>query len=309
MPTVSVVIPTYNRASVLSRAINSVLSQSFEDLELVIVDDGSTDETEEVIRSYDDPRIEYIRFEVNKGANTARKTGIEAAKGRYISFLDSDDKWLPSKVEQQVKRFNTGSKDVGLVYTGVRFVNNSGETVGISKATTEGDVFNQMLCDNFVGTFSAAMIDTKILDKVGFPDPEVGSGQDWEYFTRCARVTRFGAVSDPLVEYITDQNNRISDNHDPIKKYDSFQSIYCSEINSQSTLVRRKILSCHEFGLGHNMIRLGEYQSAKSHFIQSIIYYPFDMRYYAWLVLSASGEDVFNLARNIKRKISRFFNN
>ena len=101
MPRVSVIITTYNRAHLVSQAIQSVLDQTFRDFELIIVDDGSSDDTEAVVRGFNDPRIRYI-YQENKGISGARNTGIRNARGRYIAFLDSDDLWLPTKIEQQV---------------------------------------------------------------------------------------------------------------------------------------------------------------------------------------------------------------
>ncbi|MFC6990634.1 glycosyltransferase family 2 protein [Haladaptatus sp. GCM10025707] len=95
MPTVSVVIPTYNRSEEVTHAIDSVLAQTYDDFELLVVDDGSTDDTEEVVTSYDDDRVKFIEHEENQGAPAARNTGIEHAEGEYVAFLDSDDEWLP----------------------------------------------------------------------------------------------------------------------------------------------------------------------------------------------------------------------
>jgi len=97
-PTVSVIIPTYNRAHLLDRAIRSVLDQTYQDFELIVVDDGSSDPTAEVIATFADPRIYYLRHEKNRGAAAARNTGIEASQGDYVAFLDSDCEWLPKKL-------------------------------------------------------------------------------------------------------------------------------------------------------------------------------------------------------------------
>ena len=94
-PTVSVIIPTYNRAHLVGRAIKSVLNQTYRDFEIIVVDDGSTDNTKDIIKEFQkkDKRIKYIPYEKNKGGSAARNTGIKAAKGEYIAFLDSDDEW------------------------------------------------------------------------------------------------------------------------------------------------------------------------------------------------------------------------
>jgi len=106
MPAVSVVIPTYDRADVLRRAVDSALAQTHDDLELVVVDDGSTDDTEAVVRGYEDDRVRYVAHETNRGANVARNTGIEAARGEYVAFLDSDDEWVPGKLAVQLERID-----------------------------------------------------------------------------------------------------------------------------------------------------------------------------------------------------------
>jgi len=104
-PTVSVIIPAYNRAHLIGRAIKSVLNQAYQDFELIIIDDCSTDNTDEVVREFQkkDNRIIYLKHDQNKGGSAARNTGIKVSKSEYIAFLDSDDEWLPEKLEIQME--------------------------------------------------------------------------------------------------------------------------------------------------------------------------------------------------------------
>ena len=111
-----------------SRAIQSVLDQTYEDFELIVVDDGSTDNTEEVVKNFGNDKIRYIRHEENKGAAAARNTGIRAARGEYIGFQDSDDEWLPVKLEKQIKVFETAPPEVGVVYTDMQRINERGSS-------------------------------------------------------------------------------------------------------------------------------------------------------------------------------------
>src|SRR5690625_3525723 len=156
-PTVTVVIPTYNRAHVVHRAIDSVLGQTFADFELIVVDDGSTDGTEAVLSTYTDPRIRYLVQLVNRGVSAARNRGIKEARGEFVAFLDSDDEWFPEKLERQVNRFKRAPDNVGLVYCGV-------ETVGrpsgpwIYEPAHRGDIYNKLLERNVIHTGSGAMI-------------------------------------------------------------------------------------------------------------------------------------------------------
>jgi glycosyltransferase involved in cell wall biosynthesis len=128
MPKVSVIIPTYNRAGLLKRAIQSVLNQIYQDFEIIIVDDASTDNTENVIESFKEHRIRYIKHESNKGAAVARNTGIKFANENYIAFQDSDDEWLPEKLEKQMEIIEHASPRVGVVYTGYRRIIGNKET-------------------------------------------------------------------------------------------------------------------------------------------------------------------------------------
>ncbi|MGC8603005.1 MAG: glycosyltransferase family 2 protein, partial [Desulfomonilaceae bacterium] len=117
MSLVSVIIPTYNRAHLIERAVNSVLEQTYDKLEIIVVDDGSTDNTGNVLSQLQDgdSRVRYIRHETNKGSQSARNTGIRNARGDYVAFLDSDDEWLPYKLEKQIPLFQNTERNIGVV--------------------------------------------------------------------------------------------------------------------------------------------------------------------------------------------------
>ena len=123
-PKVSLIITTYNRAGLLPRAVNSVLGQTFQDYELIIVDDCSTDSTPEVVRSFSDPRIRSFRHEVNRGLSATRNTGIANARGEYIAFLDDDDECTPNRLADQVSMLDS-RPDAGMVYGWVEEVNDA----------------------------------------------------------------------------------------------------------------------------------------------------------------------------------------
>ena len=132
-PTISVVMPTYNRGYIIRRAIESVINQTCADWEMVIVDDGSDDDTEDIIASYGDSRIVYRRQDAGKkGAAAARNAGIAMSRGEYVAFIDSDDEWLPKKLEAQLNVFNTTDlENVGVVICGRRIFEPEGEKVVI----------------------------------------------------------------------------------------------------------------------------------------------------------------------------------
>ena len=197
---VSIIIPTYNRAHLLGRAIQSVLTQTYQDFELIIVDDGSTDNTEKVVESFKDERIRYIRHKENKGGAAARNTGIKAAKGEYIAFQDSDDVWLPEKLEKQMKLFETAAPEVGVVYTGCQRLKNNKKSYSPPPqvAQKEGDIFYDLLKWNFI-TMPSVLVKRECFEKAGMFDENLPRLQDWELFIRISKVYRFKCIDEPLV--------------------------------------------------------------------------------------------------------------
>lgn len=124
-PLISVVIPTYNRADLIKRAISSVLEQSYRNLEIIVVDDNSQDNTESVVQGIDDDRIHYYRQTTNQGGSVARNEGIRKSQGKYIAFLDSDDLWLPSKLESQLQAINANASNLDQVVSYTKFQKSS----------------------------------------------------------------------------------------------------------------------------------------------------------------------------------------
>lgn len=127
-PRVSVILPTHNRASVLDRAVRSVFEQTFNDLELIIVDDGSEDETEALVGRIEDPRIVFKSHDANRGPAAARNTGIALARGEFLAFQDSDDEWLPQKLECHLEAFSTLGPDVAVTYSDMDRIDRGGSS-------------------------------------------------------------------------------------------------------------------------------------------------------------------------------------
>lgn len=200
-PAVSVIIPTYNRAQLVTRAIRSALEQSFDDLEVLVVDDASTDNTIETVAGIADPRIRYLRQPFNQDVSAARNRGLRAAQGDFIAFLDSDDEWLPGKLEAQIARFREAPDSVGLVYTGsiTRF-DDGKERVFLPEH--RGDVFREILLKNITDAGSASvMIRRNVVRVVGFFDERIPAMEDYDYWIRAARFYEFDFVDQPLVRY------------------------------------------------------------------------------------------------------------
>lgn len=201
-PKVSVVIPTYNRAHTLSKSLNSVLNQTYQNFEIIIVDDGSSDNTEDVIRNFQkkDKRIIYVKHEKNKGQSAAENTGIKIAKGDYIAFQDSDDEWLPKKLEKQIKLIEKSPSDLGVVYTGLlRIMGNKRIYVpGSWVKQKDGYIYNELLKGNFVST-PTILARKECFQKLGMFDERLKALQDWDLVLRFSKFYKFGFIDEPLV--------------------------------------------------------------------------------------------------------------
>src|SRR5687767_7523259 len=169
-PVVSVVLPTYNRAPLLGRAIRSVLGQSYTDFELIVVDDGSTDGTSGVVAGFRDKRIRYLPLARNTGAGAARNAGIRVARGKFVAFQDSDDEWLPAKLAKQMSAFERGPAKLGVVYSDMQRVLSDGST----KYFAAPSIFSDRLINPDIRFYQvsnlgiqSAVIRREYLDEVG----------------------------------------------------------------------------------------------------------------------------------------------
>jgi len=215
--TVSVVIPTFNRASYLQRAIDSVVAQTFADWEIVLIDDGSTDDTQRVAEEYAQllhERFMYIR-QSNHGSSHARNCGIEASSGKFIAFLDADDEYLPHKLERQIELF-TKCPELGMVYgdyayvdlDGVRhesaFDTKCGQARAVKAELVEpglyrcnGSLFDCLLREYFIATIVGMVRREVLADCIRFPE-DVRYAEEWLFYLDVARRCRAGFVDEPL---------------------------------------------------------------------------------------------------------------
>ena len=198
MPRVSVILPTYLRPLSLSRAVSSVLGQSYEDFELLIVDDAPSDETAAFATALEHPRVRYVPQTRNGGVARARNRGIAEAQGEFLAFLDDDDVWRPEKLQRQVDRFDQASGETGLVYTDFSAIGAGGvRRLGCLPA---GRVQRQLLQGNFIG-LSTAMIRREVPTRCGEFDPDLPAQEDWEYWLRVSRRWDVQPVAEDLVIY------------------------------------------------------------------------------------------------------------
>ena len=216
-PLVSVIIPTYNRADMIKRAINSVYNQTYDNFEIIVVDDASNDNTIEVIGNYKDERIKYLKLEDNQGQCFARNRGIEISKGEYIGFLDSDDEWLPLKLEKQLECFNKGDASLAAVY-GFSYVID--ETNNHKYVHDDGFIRGNLYKDFMAGfcpsTPSLFLVRKDVMMEVGMFDENLITFVDLDLWLRISKQYSFDYVETPIInkyehtgeQYVSDFNKR-----------------------------------------------------------------------------------------------------
>lgn len=206
---ISVIIPTYNRSSTIKRAILSVLNQTYKDLELLIIDDCSEDNTYDIVKSINDKRVRYYKLAKNSGACYARNYGISLAKGEYIAFQDSDDEWLPDKLEQQLKAMNEAKASV--IFNKIKLSDDHGKyiktipRIKTSRLVTHSELLNKSI----VGTPSL-MFKKECLGNTSF-DINLPRLQDWDFVLNLSKNNDIYFLNEVLVNSYV-QTNSISKN-------------------------------------------------------------------------------------------------
>lgn len=202
MPKVSVIIPVYNGEKYISQTLESVFSQSFQDFEVIVINDGSTDRTDEILSAYGQ-RIVYL-LNNHGGPASSRNRGLDVARGSHIAFLDADDLWHPAKLEKQVA-FAEAHPEYGIVTTDAANFDETGVTAASTAAAHKfipsGDVLEHLLFDNWVGT-SCAMVRRACFEKVGgFDEERFVWGEDWIMWMRVAAEYPVYFLDEVLVQY------------------------------------------------------------------------------------------------------------
>jgi glycosyltransferase involved in cell wall biosynthesis len=197
---VSVIIPTYNYGQFIVDAIRSVLDQTGPPSEIIVVDDGSTDETATVVAAFGD-RVIYIRQD-NAGVCAARNRGVRESSSDLVAFMDADDTWEPTNLEKQLARFES-DEEIGLVHCAVReFDGETGETIRFYlEGGEEGLADNLLLWEGPILVGPGFMVSRKAFDQVGGFDTQIKVGEDWDFCYRVARLFKIAFVAEPLVNY------------------------------------------------------------------------------------------------------------
>jgi len=230
-PLISIIIPTYNREKLILNALDSIFNQTFQDYEILIIDDASTDNTEQVIKELNHPKIKYLKLEKNSGQCIARNFGAKRAQGQFIAFLDSDDEWLPQKLENQVRIFNEGSDRLGAVY-GYSYQKDviKDETVLRDSGYFRGDIHGKMLTGFCPPTPSLFVVKRSAFESVQGFDEALITFVDLDLWLRISEKHDFDYVEEPIItkfeqigdQYINNFDKRYRGYHLFMKKWSNY---------------------------------------------------------------------------------------
>jgi glycosyltransferase involved in cell wall biosynthesis len=200
MPTVSVIMPAYNAEPFIPQALERLLNQTFRDVEVLVIDDGSQDQTAALVQAYGPP-VDYIH-QPHGGVSRARNAGLRRATGQYIAFHDADDVWEPTKLEKQVAVLES-RPEIGLCFTSVLVVDRELSPMRVIHARDYADFCEALLLYPSVvtGSCSSAMVRRDVVGAVGGFDPALSIAADWDYWLRLSRLTDFLPIHEPLVKY------------------------------------------------------------------------------------------------------------
>jgi glycosyltransferase involved in cell wall biosynthesis len=286
-PTVSVIVTCYNYAKYLEGCLKSILNQTYQDYELVIVNDGSTDNTDDVIaRFLDNKKVIYIN-QSNTGQAIATNNGIIRASGEFIAFLDADDLWEPTKLEKQVSLFTRDS--IGVVFSRMKFINEEGlplykEVTGKHYTPRSGYVTDALLFENFV-PYSSTVVRKLCFEKFGMFNSEYKNGLDWDLWLRISKEYEFAFVDEPLLSYRIGHPGQLTANAE--------RSVQCSElifdrfIESNPGIVPEKIIRkalAYSYCMRGNHLRNIDRKRSTKNYLKAIAKNPVEIGAYKGLV-------------------------
>lgn len=255
----SVVIPAYNRSKVLERAVNSVLHQTFQDFEIIVVDDGSTDNTKDVVEGIKDSRIKYV-WQSNQGATAARNAGVKNAEGKYVSFLDSDDAWYDLMLEKQLQSYNEDA-EIGCVYSDLEVMEHNGKCHPFSKPLGQnGNSYKDILSQGYMAPTSVLSAKRDVLIAVGMFDENLPASQDDDICFKLAKHTKVRYIPDILAKMYVGQSNRISINFDKVAR--GWWMLWNKYENDVLSNCGEKIMAKHYMECLHHFVLSGDRKMA-----------------------------------------------
>ena len=239
---VSVVMSCYNYGHYLPYALQSVMDQTYTNLEIIVVNDGSTDNTDQVMQPFlSNPKVRYIK-QKNRGQANAKNTGIKNASGKYVAFLDADDLWDREKLEKQLKLFS--DMNTGVVFSGLKFINQSGQLIdykliGKYFVPHRGNVTQYLIFDNFI-PFSSSVVLKDLLDRHGIFNEKLKMTIDWDLWLRLSLHCHFDFIKEPLLIYRLGHCGQMSKN--TVERFFYSDRVFISFISAHPEALSKKIV-------------------------------------------------------------------
>lgn len=272
MPTVSVIIPTYNRAAMLKEAIESVLAQTYQDWELIVVDDGSTDETPCLMDTYReaDARIRCLK-QHNQGLSSARNAGLRIAQGEFVAFLDDDDLWLPEKLRLQTMCMQE-HPEFGLTYT--RFYLLGGKQERLLLPRKPGTTFLQLVEANFIPVLTV-MVRRTCLEEVGLFNERFRATQDYELWLRILRRHPIHFIDKPLACYRKHGSNMTAKLIPMLLEHiEVLKMVQPDRRLGVTAFLKRKVIAIYHYKIARLFIEERDCRQASQHFFNALRFYP-----------------------------------
>lgn len=274
MPKVSIIIPAYNAMTYLPETLESAFKQTFTDFEILIINDGSSDNIVEWVSRITDERVKLISQE-NQGVSAARNTGINNSQGEYIAFLDADDLWESTKLEKQVNCLEV-NPTVGLTYTWTNFINQFSQPTGVSIVShAEGNVWEEIVVRDMISTGSSTMIRAECFNKVGLFDSDLSVGEDRDMWTRIAAVYPFAVIKEPLTLYRRHSTNTTKSNQTIIPQLSKvIEKTFQNTPENKIYLKNRSYGWMNIFAAWSAIEEEKDYKQAKYYRLQAVKHYP-----------------------------------
>lgn len=295
MPEVSIIMPLYNCESFISETIDSILGQTYKDFEIITIDDGSTDDTYKLVTTKYGEWVKCVQ-QKNSGLSCARNTGLSLARGRYIAFIDHDDKWLPNKLETQLSIFKD-KPDVGLVFSDAYIVDKYGRRINNFFKITRpyrGMVFKKLLKENFIPILTVA-VKRDIFNKIGFFSSRYKIAEDWDMFLRISQQYPVDYIDSRLAEYRIHSLSFSKNRELVFQECLDVLGRYLKATDNSTRKILKKSISVHKSGLGSIYLKTKENSQARKYFLESIKDYPINLKSYIGLASSFSPIFLSNL--------------
>jgi glycosyltransferase involved in cell wall biosynthesis len=308
MPEVSIIIATYNRGPLLEEALDSVLSQTYVDYEIIVVDDGSTDDTSERLLKYSD-KIKIVNLEHTGKPSIARNAGLAVASGRLLAFLDSDDLWAPTKLERQV-RFLQANPFFIMCYCDANFLSEDGRllyTQSQRERLRSGRVFGHLLLGNFI-PLPTVVVRRDVVQDVGGFEEWLTISEDWHLWVKVAAKGRVGLIEEPLCQIRVLSQGITSDRmflfEEAVKAINDLESRFSGTSGMNRLYARRgkaKMLSM----LGRNYLFSGETAEARRLFSEALTSFPLRLDATVFYALACLGRKPVLTLRSLKKAIRK----